>query len=131
MVREESAGKGLTNESCNKKLIDAIIFDKTMKYYQAFISAENKEQASKILDALLEKKLIIGGPILEGPAKFLWKGEIARMNYCYILTYTIEKFKEQIIVECKKASMEEVPMVSFIPFEGNNELLDFISLTLG
>ena len=50
------------------------------------ISAEDKEQADTILDALLEKKLIFGEPILEGPAKFWWKGEICEMNYAYILT---------------------------------------------
>lgn len=51
-----------------------------MNYYQVFISAEDKGQATTILDALLKKKLILGGPILEGPAKFWWKGEIVEMN---------------------------------------------------
>lgn len=101
-----------------------------MKYYQVFISAENKEQGNAILDALLAKKLILGGPLLEGPAKFWWKGEIVEMSYCYILTYTIERLKQQLIDEYKKVSEEEVPMISFIPFEGNGELLKLIDSTL-
>ena len=102
-----------------------------MKYLQVLISAENKNQANTILDVLLSQKLILGGPILEGPAKFWWKSEIVSMNYAYIFTYTTEKFKEKIIEEVKKASIEEVPMVSFMLFEGNPELLKLIDETLG
>lgn len=99
--------------------------------YQVLISAENKEQANTILDALLKKKLILGGPILEGPAKFWWKGEIVEMNYAYILTYTIGSLKEKVVEETKTACVEEVPMISFIPFEGNSELVKLIDETLG
>lgn len=102
-----------------------------MQYYQVLISAENKEQATKILDALLEKKLILGGPILEGPAKFWWKGEIVEMNYAYILTYTTGEHKAAVILEASKASEEEVPMISFMPFEGNEPLMKLIKETLG
>jgi len=101
-----------------------------MKYLQVFISAENKDQTNVILDALLAKKLILGGPILEGPAKFWWKGEVVEMGYAYILSYTTDKYKDQIIDEVKKASIEEVPMISFIPLEGNPELLKLIDDTL-
>jgi len=101
-----------------------------MQHYQVLISAENKEQAMSILDALLEKKLILGGPILEGPAKFWWKGEIEEMNYAYILTYTTENHKAAVIEETTKASEEEFPMVSFIPFEGNEKLTKLIDETL-
>ena len=102
-----------------------------MKYYQVLISAEEREQANTILDALLAKKLVLGGPVLEGPAKFWWKGEIVKMNYVYILTYTTEKLKQAVIDEYEGVSKEEVPMVSFIPLEGNKKLLKLIDETLG
>ena len=102
-----------------------------MTYYQVFISAENREQANGILDALLEKKLVLGGPILEGPAQFWWKGERIEMGYAYVLTYTTEKHKEVVMEVAGAASKEEVPMISFIPFEGNPELLKLIDETLG
>ncbi len=102
-----------------------------MTYYQVFISAENKEQAGAILDALLEKKLVLGGPILEGPAQFWWKGERLNMGYAYLLTYTTEKYKDAVIRTASEASEEEVPMISFIPFEGNTELLALIDKTVG
>ena len=101
-----------------------------MQHYQVFISAENKEQATNILETLLEKKLILGGPILEGPAKFWWKGEIVEMNYAYLLTYTIESLKQKVIEEVNVASIEEIPMISFIPFEGSSELKKLIDDTL-
>ena len=97
---------------------------------QVFISAENKDQANVILDALLAKKLILGGPIREGPAKFWWKGKVVEMGYAYILSYTTDKYKDQIIEETKRVSVEEVPMISFIPLEGNPELLKLIDDTL-
>ena len=102
-----------------------------MTYYQVFISAENKEQATKILDALLAEKLILGGPIFEGPAKFWWKGEIIEMPYAYLFTYTTGRLKEQVTSVASKASAEEVPMLSFIPFEPNRELEKLIDDTLG
>ena len=100
-----------------------------MDYYQVLISAENQEQATVILDALLEKKLIFGGPILEGPAKFWWKGEICEMNYAYILTYTKKELAEQVTREAEEASAEEVCMISFLPFEGNDALTQLLNDT--
>ncbi|HYD34791.1 MAG TPA: divalent cation tolerance protein CutA [Vitreimonas sp.] len=101
------------------------------KYYQVLISAENKAQASSILNALLNKKLIIGGTLLQGPATFWWKGKINRMEeYSYLLTYTVEKNKQSIIEETKNVAVEEVPMISFIAFEGNEELLRYIDSVL-
>lgn len=102
-----------------------------MKYYQVFISAEDKEQATTILNALLEKKLILGGPILQGATKFWWEDEIVNMpEYSYIFTYTTEKLKQDVLEEYEKVSVEDVPMISFIEFEGNPKLLELIDKTL-
>jgi uncharacterized protein involved in tolerance to divalent cations len=100
------------------------------KYLQVFISAENSEQASKIRDALMLKKIIPGGPILQGPAKFWWKEEMVEMDYCYIFSYTTADRKDELISEVKLNSVEEVPMVTFTTFEANQELLDWIDKTL-
>ena len=63
------------------------------KYLQAFISAENKKQANKILDVLLKKKLIAGGLILHGPTRFWWKGKIINTNYYNISAFTLLREK--------------------------------------
>jgi len=100
-----------------------------MNYLQVLISAENVEQANSILDTLLEQKLIFGGPVLQGPAKFWWKGEICEMNYAYILTYTHKDLKEKMIKEAEKASPEEVCMISCIPMEANQPLVELLDKT--
>lgn len=43
-----------------------------MQYYQAFTRAEQTAQACRILDALIANQLVFGGPVVVGPAKFLW-----------------------------------------------------------
>lgn len=101
-----------------------------MKHYQVYISAEDKEQANTILNSLLEKKLVAGGLLLNAPARFWWKGKITDMNYYNISVFTIEKHKQAIIADVKRTSMEEVPMVWFVEFEGNEELLKWIEESL-
>ena len=49
-----------------------------MKYYQVFISAEIRPQGLYILKHLLSKRLAFGGPVLNGPSMFLWKGELGK-----------------------------------------------------
>lgn len=97
---------------------------------QVQISAENKDQADKILDALMAKKLVVGGIIIEAPAKWWWKGEIVEMSYCKIECFTLEKYKEEIIKEVEKVSREEVPMISFIEFSGNKIFENWIEDSL-
>jgi hypothetical protein len=43
-----------------------------MQYYQVLISAENRVQGIRILEHLMAKQLGLGGPVFNGPAKFLW-----------------------------------------------------------
>jgi len=101
-----------------------------MQYYQTFISAETKEQAEVILDALLKEKVILGGPILEGPAKFWWKGDIVNMDYVYLLTYTNENLKEEVSKIAEETSEEDVCMISHMPFEGNVKFTKLLEGTL-
>ena len=79
---------------------------------------------------LLQKKLVLGGPILKGPAKFWWKGKIVEMEYCFITTYSKTAMKDAITVEVERVAEEEVPMISFIPFEPNQKLAKLIDQTL-
>ena len=52
------------------------------------------------------------------------------MNYCNIITFTTEKHRRAVIAEVEKASVEEVPMISFSSIDGNKKLLDWIEETL-
>ena len=94
------------------------------------ISAENKEQADTILNRLLEKKLVTGGQMISAPARFWWKGKIEDMNYFTITSYTLEKHKDALVNEVRRVTVEEFPMIQFIPLDGNKELHDWIDDTL-
>lgn len=98
---------------------------------QVNISAEDKIQANKILDTLMTKNLVVGGIIISVPAKWWWKGKIVEMNYCKIECFTLEKYKDKIIIEVEKVSEEEVPMVSFIEFKGNKIFENWIVESIG
>lgn len=107
-----------------------------MKYYQVFISSEQTAQAYRILDALIGKQLAFGGPIIGGPAKFLWNFKDSDVpvnmrqpklysldqDYKFIVTYTREDLKQELIEVAEAASLEEVCMISFLPMETNRSL---------
>ena len=101
-------------------------------FIQILISAENKKQANQILNALLKDKLVIGGLMIESPSKFWWKGKIIKINYCNIVTFSMEKHVKRIIEKVKEISIEEVPMVSATTIlYGNKEFFNWISSTIG
>ncbi len=114
-----------------------------MQYYQVFISAEQTIQAQRILDALMAKQLVSGGPILGGPAKFLWNFEdsdvpehlrekkllVVEQDYKFIVTYTREDLKETLVDVAEAASLEEVCMISFLPMEPNRALRSLLDAT--
>lgn len=104
-----------------------------MLYYMVEISAETKQQASDILEDLLNKKLCNGGQILSAPGRFLWKGKLVDMpDYCTVRTFTIEPYKSAIIAAVKKISVEDAPMITFTLFDDSNqELRDYLDREIG
>ncbi|MEO8784939.1 MAG: divalent cation tolerance protein CutA [Candidatus Saccharimonadales bacterium] len=100
-------------------------------YCEVKISAENQAQADAILNSLLEKKLVTGGQFLQAPARFLWKGKVTDMDYVNILTYTNDARKTAVMVDVRRTTQEEVPMMTFtVPDDINQELRDWIDQTL-
>lgn len=107
-----------------------------MQYYQVLISAEQTSQAFRIMDALMAKQLVLGGPVLSGPAKFLWNFKDSdvidslrehklftlEQDYSYIVTYTREDLRVELIDVAESASLEEVCMISMMPMETNRSL---------
>ena len=111
-----------------------------MQHYQVLISAENTIQGLRILEHLMAKQLVFGGPVFNGPARFLWDFKasavpeairkeglyIVQHDYCFAITYTREDLKKQLIEEAEKASVEEVCMISMIPMEANSALIKLL-----
>src|SRR5258705_11208181 len=92
------------------------------KFYQVLISAELRTQGLRLLDRLLRRHLIFGGPVLSGPARFLWKNEIVEHDYCWIITYTREDLRDELIREAELESAEAICIISFTPLDGSPPL---------
>jgi uncharacterized protein involved in tolerance to divalent cations len=90
-----------------------------MKYLQVMISSEQRAQALRLLDHLLRKRLIFGGPVFNGPARFLWKNEIVEHDYCWTITFTRDDLRDELIREAEAESAEAVCMITFTPFDGS------------
>jgi hypothetical protein len=73
------------------------------QYYQALISAETTAQGLRILDSLMAKQLVLGGPAFNGP--------------------------KQLIEEAESTSVEQVCMISFVPMAGNGSLIELLEDT--
>ena len=99
-------------------------------YLQVLISAENKKQADAILLSLLKNKLVIGGMIIEAPARFWWKEKIIKMKYVNILAFTSANYQKRIIKDVEEVSIEEVPMVAFSKIDGNEKFLNWINKSI-
>ena len=111
-----------------------------MQYYQTIISSETTQQGLRILDRLLTKQLAFGGPVFNGPSKFLWNFKASAVpggmqkdellidehDYCFAFTYTREDLKQRLIEEAENVSVEEVCMISFLPMEGNGALIKLL-----
>lgn len=91
------------------------------------ISAETKQQADDILNALLEKKLVAGSVITKAPSRFWWKGQVLDMEYFTLSAFSLVQHQDAIAGQVKELTLEEVPMVWYWEINGNSELLDWIT----
>jgi uncharacterized protein involved in tolerance to divalent cations len=97
-------------------------------FHQIWLSAEREADARKILEGLTAKKLIVGGSLMRAPSHFWWKGkEINLAEYCYVMAFSVGSRRPEIEAEYAKLSTEEIPMASFVTFEGNEKFLAYIA----
>jgi hypothetical protein len=78
----------------------------SQKFYQVMISSELRTQGLRLLERLIAKRLIFGGPVFNGPARFLWKNEIVEHDYCWTITFTPQDLRDELIKEAEKESAE-------------------------
>jgi uncharacterized protein involved in tolerance to divalent cations len=100
------------------------------KHYQALISAPSKEEASNILDVLLEKHIVAGGLITHGPSRYWWNGKIEEREYYNISTFIPESKKALLISEVKAVSSDKTPIIALLPMEGSQDFLDWIDKSM-
>jgi hypothetical protein len=89
------------------------------KFYQMMISSELRTQGLRLREHLIAKRLIFGGPVFSGPARFLWKNEVVEHDYCWTITFTREDLRHELIKGAEKESAEAICMITFSPFDGS------------
>jgi uncharacterized protein involved in tolerance to divalent cations len=96
------------------------------KFCQILINCPKIEEANKILDVLLEKRLVAGGLITHGPSRYHWKGKIEEQEYYIISTFSLFRNKQKIISEVRKLNSDETPAIVFLNIDGNDDFLKWI-----
>src|SRR5437667_6391269 len=96
------------------------------RFSQVFISSELRTQGLRLLEHLIAKRLMFGGPVLSGPARFLWKNEIVEHDYCWTITFTPQDLRDELIKETEKESAEAICMITFSPFDGSPAMQELL-----
>ena len=96
------------------------------EFCQVLISATSREEANKISDNLVTKKLIAGSLIIKGQSRYWWEGKIVEKEYYNVQTFSLTRNKEKVIEEVKKIHSDECPIIAFFDMDGNKEFLDWV-----
>lgn len=96
------------------------------EYCQVLISATTKEEADKISDLLISKKLIAGSLITKGDSRYWWDGKIVEKEYFNISCFSLIKNKDKVVREVKLIHSDKCPIIVFTEIDGNIEFLNWI-----
>ncbi len=83
--------------------------------YTGFITCKDTAEARKIVQKLLQKKLIACGNIIPAiESHFWWEGKIDTSNEVLLLVKTVEKNVNKVIQETTKLHSYDLPAIEFI-----------------
>ncbi len=86
-----------------------------------YITCKDKEEAKKISQALLEKRLIACSNMFPIESMYWWKGKIEEDNEIVILAKTKDKNYNKIKEEVKKLHSYEVPCILKLGSDANDD----------
>jgi periplasmic divalent cation tolerance protein len=96
------------------------------KFCQVLVNCPSEGESGKILDMLLEKRLVAGGLVTHGPSRYHWKGKIEKKEYFTISAFSLAGNKKKIISEVRKLNSDETPVIVFLEIDGNEDFLKWI-----
>ena len=101
-------------------------------YIVVLVTTANREEAEKILDILLEARLVACGNILSEVASvFGWAGKIEKAEECMVLLKSRRDLIERIAEVVKKLHSYEVPeIISFEIADGSEAYLNWLENSL-
>ena len=88
--------------------------------YLAYITCKDSEEAEKIAEHLLNKKLIACANIFDSKSIYHWKGELCNQNEKVLILKTDKKFQD-IVGEVKAIHSYELPCILKINVEATQE----------
>lgn len=86
-----------------------------------YITCKDKEEAKKISQHLLKKRLIACANMFPIRSSYWWKGEIEETKEFVIIAKTLEEKFLEILEEVKKIHSYEIPCILKIRVEEVNE----------
>ena len=93
-----------------------------------YITCSDKEEAEKIADLLIRKKLVACVNYFPINSIYEWRGRVERDGEYALICKTIRENFEKIEVEVKRVHSYENPAIISIPIiDGSGEFLDWIS----
>jgi periplasmic divalent cation tolerance protein len=93
-----------------------------MKYIVVFITASTEEEAKKIAEQLVSKRLIACANILSKVSSlFWWQGRIDSAEEVLLILKTKEDFLDEIIRLTKELHSYETAEIIALPIIGGNE----------
>lgn len=96
------------------------------RFCQVLINCPSREESDKVLDMLLEKRIVAGGLITHGPSRYHWKGKIEEKEYFTISAFSLAGNKKKIISEVRELNSDETPVIVFLEIDGNEDFLKWI-----
>jgi periplasmic divalent cation tolerance protein len=93
-----------------------------MKYIVVLITTSTKDEAKKIADGLLSKRLIACANILSKVSSlFWWQGRIDSAEEVLLILKTEECLLDEVIKTVKELHSYEIPEIIALPIIGGNE----------
>lgn len=86
-----------------------------MKMVVLYLTCANDDEADKISQSLLEKKLVVCAKKLPVASSFWWKGKIEKENEILLLLETKEELFDEIEKEVKKLHSYETFVLVSLP----------------
>jgi periplasmic divalent cation tolerance protein len=91
-----------------------------MSFLLVYVTAKDEEEANKIANHLLSKRLIACANMLPIKSLYWWKGAIESDEEVAVIMKTQEMHKESIIFEVKAMHSYDVPCIEFFKIEDGN-----------
>jgi len=104
-----------------------------MSYVIVMMTASSKEEAARIVRALLEEKLIACANILDSVTSFFWwQNKIDQENEALVLMKSKQSLFKKISKRVKELHSYDVPEVLAVPVvDGSSDYLGWLEESLG